>query len=317
MANLIRKSLLAAFLLISFNAFGAPDIWDDDFGPDTGLVDDDGAISMELGFLFRYDSVDYNTISIGTNGGIVLGIDHEYVDVSEVTYDTWYYDYFEDYFTDAGDPVLLVFNTDLSNEYQGTIHFKTTATEAVVTWNMVASYETDDAVFATFQAKLQSNGTIVYGWDEIPGDLVADNSEGIVVGISNGAGDMPPLSSDLSNGININLDTKTVYEIWCYGEDLVVDGDCFQSDGSRPDNYGFDLVQTNIVFSPNGTGGYDLANAVVEVQPSEPEPLVPYEISGCTLGASDGTVDPTLPLLVLISLAMILNSRSRKARIQG
>ena len=112
--------------------------------------------------------------------------------------------------------------------------FKTDATTAVITWNGVATHETDDVAFITFQIQLASDGTITMGWDGINGDLVTDLDEGIVVGVSNGMGDPVPGSSDLSAGVNADVSSPTNYEVWCNDENMVVGGDCWISDGTRP-----------------------------------------------------------------------------------
>ena len=110
------------------------------------------------------------------------------------------------------------------------------------------------------------------------------------------------------------MTAATTYEIWCYDEDMVVDGTCFAQDGSRPDNYGFDLDQTNVIFTPNATGGFDISTGAPP--PPPPPPVAGQELGdygGCTVGIADGTIDPTLPLLILISIVGIFTRRLRAA----
>lgn len=159
---------------------------------------------------------------------------------------------------------------------------------------------------------LASDGTITFGYDGITGDLITDLDEGIVVGISNGAGATPPDSSDLSGAVNADVNAVTVYEVWCYIENFQAAGSCFETiDATRPDNSAFDLDQTNVIFTPNATGGFDVST---DVAPPPPPPVVDSgiilgEYGGCTVGVADGKLDPTLPLLVLISLFYVLMRR--------
>lgn len=315
MTELARIFLIGTILTLPIASVAAPPIWDADFGADTGLQDDDSDIEVVLGFMFPFDGTDYDTVAIGTNGGVTLGVGGVFAGDFYIDYDIWDIVYFESDFTNLGNPAILPFNTDIDNGDGpvGTIHFKTDATTAVITWSGVATNQNDTAAFITFQLTLADDGTITFGYDGITGDLVTDLDQGIVVGVSNGLGAAPPGSSDLSAPVNADVASPTTYEIWCYDEDMVVGGSCFVSDGSRPDNYGFDLDQTNVVFTPNATGGFDISGEVAEPPaPAEPGPIL-GNYGGCTVGISDGSIDPTLPLLILISIGALLSRRRREA----
>ena len=316
------KKFLQKFALGSIGVFlvGATlqaHVLDHDFGADTGLQEDDDEIEMTLGFMFPFDGTDYDTVSINTNGGVTLGIGGVFAGDSYVDYDLWDDSYFESDFTAVGNPIIMPFETDLDNgNGVGTIHFKTDASSAVMTWSGMAAYEDDSVPLITFQLTLNVDGSIVFGYGAITGtgDLVADLDQGIVVGISNGAGDPPPASSDLSAFLNIDGTTQTVYEIWCYDE-IALGGDCFDQTG-RPDNSGFDFAEeTGVVFTPNMTGGFDLSDPAAPPPPPPPPPPVILPAAGgssswgCSVGPSDGTIDPTLPLLLLISLVYMLRRR--------
>jgi len=316
MSRLLRTLLFGTILIWPIASIAAPPIWDADFGADTGLQADDDDIDMTLGFMFPFDGTDYDTVAIASNGGVTLGIGGVFAGDSYLDYDIWDVSYFESDFTDLGNPAILPFSTDLDNgEPVGTIHFKTDATTAVITWNGMATNQNEVTAFITFQLTLASDGTITFGYDGITGDLVNDLDQGIVVGVSNGLGAAVPASSDLSAPVNADVNSPTNYEIWCYDEDMVVGGSCFVSDGSRPDNYGFDLDQANVVFTPNATGGYDISGSAAPPPASTPPVAgnVLGEYGGCTVGISDGRIDPTLPLLVLISIAALLSRRKREA----
>ena len=311
MKHFARSIAFASLLLYSISSLAHPPIWDPHYGPNTGLVGDDDYIEMTLGFMFPFEGTDYDTVSINTNGGISLGIGNVFAGDPYVDYDIWYDTEFENDFTYFGNPVILAFATDMTNDgfnATGTIHFKTDTTSAVITWANMPSYQDDSVPFINFQVTLAADGTITLGYDAILGYLVDGLSEGIVVGVSNGLGDVPPGSSDLSGGVNIDVTAMTAYEIWCYDE-AAPGGVCFDQSG-RPDNSGFDLELRNVIFTPNALGGFDMANSAgpppVEVLP----PLNQGRPSGgCTVGPSDGTIDPTLPLLILISLVYLLRRR--------
>lgn len=313
MTRLLKAVLVSFTLAWSFASIAAPPVWDTDFGAAIGPLSDDDSENQTLGFMFPFDGVMYDSISIGSNGGIMLGIGGVYAGDEYTDYDIWDIAYFESDFTDVGNPAILPFNTDLNPDsgVGGSIHFKTDATTAVITWDSVLSYQTDVEIL-DFQVTLASDGTITFGYDgPITADLVIDLDEGIVIGVSNGMGDPVPGSSDLSAPVNADPAAKTTYEIWCNDEDMVVAGSCYAQDGSRPDNYAFDLDQTNVVFTPNAMGGFDIANIVAP--PPPPPPPVAGEVlgkyGGCTVGVSDGRFDPTLPLLLLLSIVGLMTRR--------
>lgn len=326
MMSKLRTFILGTLLTWPMIVFSAPPIWDANFGADTGLQADDGYIAQTLGFMFPFDGVDYDTIAINSNGGVMLGVAGGFAGDPFLDYDIWNAIYFESDFTNVGNPAIVPFVTDLDNGdgLVGTIHFKTDATTAVVTWSGMATNQNSASAFITFQLTLASDGTISFGYDGITGDMLLDLDEGIVVGVSNGAGDPPPVGSNLGAAMNADLATSTVYEIWCYDENMVVAGACYDQTGTRPDNYGFDLDQTNVIFTPNGTGGFDvsaLGTPVLPTTPTTPPPTTPPPttpvsdagaLGGCTVGVADGTVDPTLPLLALMSLGYLLLRRKRE-----
>ena len=311
MTRLLKAVLVCFTLAWSFASIAAPPIWDTDFGAAIGPLSDDDNENQTLGFMFPFDGVMYDSISIGSNGGIMLGIGGVYAGDEYTDYDIWDISYFESDFSDVGNPGIFPFETDLDPSEGGTIHFKTDATTAVITWDSVVSYETNVEII-DFQVTLASDGTITFGYDgPITADLAVDLDQGILVGVSNGMGAAVPASSDLSAPMNADPAAKTTYEIWCYDENMVVAGDCFAQDGSRPDNYAFDLDQTNVVFTPNAMGGFDISSQAVP--PPPPPPPMAGEVlgkyGGCTVGVSDGSIDPTLPLLLLLSIVGLMTRR--------
>ncbi len=309
MKKFLQKIALGSIGVFLVGATLQAHLLDHDFGADTGLQADDEYIEMTLGFMFPFDGTNYDTVAIGTNGGVTLGVGGVFAGDQEVDYDIW--EDFEVQFTDVGNPIILPFGSDLDNDDGvGTIHFKTDASSAVMTWADMPAHEDSTSALITFQLTLNADGSILFGYGPITGsgDLTADLGEGIVVGISNGAGDPPPAKSDLSAAVNIDVNSQTVYEIWCYDE-AAPGEDCFDQ-MTTTDNNGFDFAEeTGVVFTPNMTGGFDLSD------PAAPPPPVVLPESGgssswgCSVGPSDGTIDPTLPLLLLISLVYMLRRR--------
>lgn len=309
MTRLLKAVLISLTLTWSFASIAAPPIWDTDFGPAIGPLSDDDEENQALGFMFPFDGVMYDSISIGSNGGIMLGNGGVYPGDAYTIYYAWYDGDFEDGFSEVGNPAIFAFVTDLDPGDGGSIHYKTDGTTAVITWDSVVSYETNVEIL-DFQATLASDGTITFGYDgPITADLVDDLDTGIVIGVSNGMDLTPPASSDLSVPMNADPSSKTTYEIWCNDENMMVGGSCYAQDGSRPDNYAFDLDQTNVVFTPNAMGGFDISSNGAAPDPGPVAGEVLGNYGGCTVGVSDGSYDPTLPLLLLLSIVGLMTRR--------
>ena len=308
MTRLLKAVLISLTLTWSFASIAAPPIWDTEYGAAIGPLSDDDDESQDLGFMFPFDGVMYDSIAIGSNGGIMLGNGGTYV-MSYTDYWAFSISDFEDYFTNAGNPAIFPFVSDFDPSDGGSIHFKTDGTMAVVTWNSVLTYS-NNVDIGDFQATLSSDGSITFGYDLVvpAADLIAAFTGGIVVGVSDGMGAAVPVSSDLSAPVNADVSAKTTYEVWCGDENMVVAGECYAQDGSRPDNSAFDLDQTNVVLTPNATGGFDISGqAAPDPGPVAGEVLGNY--GGCTVGVSDGSFDPTLPLLLLLSIVGLMTRR--------
>lgn len=247
---------LGAFFLASVflapSAQAVPVIWEPDFGPaiDDLTGEDDYDTQVSLSFVFPFVGNTYNSVAVGTNGGLQLG-DNGYD--GDIDYDIW--NDMDEFFDDEA-PAIFPFSTDLSLYEQGTINFKEFNDDAdpendraVFTWNGVGSYENEYANF-TFQVQLFEDGTIIFGYDALPEDLEEDLSEGIVVGISLSDGPFPiPAPSDFSAAPFIGGDT--IYQVWCYDDDYGCDLPSEFLPG--PLNNAFDLRQANIIFTPVGS----------------------------------------------------------------
>ena len=292
---------------------------------DIGLVGDDDYQSEALDFGFPFNAMNYNSVMINTNGGIVLGNDGTY-DVGNqgyVDYDIYDLGYFESDFLDVGEPIILGFESDLDTSEVGTIYLTQDVNSATITWEDVAAHEDDTFPFATFQITLYADGRIAIrnrGLDST--DLTTDLYPGIVVGVSAGLTTTNPGKSDLSAGVNADATVPYVYEVWCLDETApdAINGYCVDQTDTT-DNNGFDLEGRTVTFTPNGTGGFDLTAASgggggdTGGGNSGDSGIVgdTDNILGCTLG-SNGRPDPTFPLLLIASLAYL--TRRKWMRVQ-
>ncbi|MCP3979488.1 MAG: hypothetical protein GY716_09190 [bacterium] len=223
-----------------------PAVWEDDFGTVLTTVSDgdDAEESITLSFDFPFDGTNYDDVTVGCNGGITLASS------AQIAYDTWEDDDFEDDFTDLGQPVMMVFNTDLNPGDGGTIYFNDFGDRAVFTYELIATYASE-FVLITFQVTLHDDGTIVYGYNGLFADPLSSLDNGIVVGISDGDGNTPPAGVDYTDDAPLSGGT-TIYQVWCHQSSD--NPDCWET---GQDNGEFDLDQCNITYSPDN-GGFDV-----------------------------------------------------------
>ena len=135
------------------------------------------------------------------------------------------------------------------------------------------------------QVQLLEDGTIIFGYNGVdlvnPGDTVDDD---LLIGVSPGGGVIDPGSTDLST-IPPPIDTllvTTVYEL-------------FPAASAPP----FDLDDSNIIFTPNGTGGFVVSDTMaippVSTQPQEWETRIGTTVDGQALdNRDDATTGITL-----------------------
>ena len=110
-------------LLFCQSAFAIPPLWEaaynvtelngtaggafDNFGP-SGQAD--GRENIPLGFNFPFGGVNYNRISVDSDGGIVLKNADTTTDLLPSTWDKGI---FQSNFSNLGEPVIFPFNTEL------------------------------------------------------------------------------------------------------------------------------------------------------------------------------------------------------------
>ncbi len=247
-----------------------PPIWESDFGSElTDLTgEDDEQTEVFLNFLFPYAGTNYSNIFVGTNGALQL---RNLGDDDDIDYDLWEY---LDEFIDDGSPVISPFNTDLDLSTTGQIFFNDFGDRAVFTWYEVGTNENETAL-NTFQAQLFEDGQIIFGYNGIldspDEDLIDDIDEGIVVGITQSDDRRDIFPIDFMADVPFSGGT-TIYQLWCYDE---VDSCQYDdTEEKRPGqlNTAFNLDMTNLIFTPNGEGNFNVTTTIQEPPKSTPEP---------------------------------------------
>jgi hypothetical protein len=221
----------------------APPGWESDFGSElTEFTDwDDGAQEVSLSFPFPYAGESYQTLYVGTNGGVglgALGKADDYPSGNE--------------FQETNCPMVAPFWSDMYLEDIGSVRFNDLADRAVITWAGVGSYQAEKLPF-TFQLQLLSDGRILFLYFGIPGVDSSMIDVDVHVGLTEGNLSEPPAQIDCSECPFVCLDT--VLEV-------------FEVDSV------FDLDGLTVAFTPQPTGGY-----WVEVIP-EPATLALFAIVG-------------------------------------
>lgn len=235
--NRMFTKCLALIVLTGWSiaAIAQPAVWETDFGSDLGLGDDSTADVALADFTFPFQGTTYtgaDIINVSSNGFISINGDNG----SDCC---------------AGNPAGLVGDTfgriavfwaDLNPSSAGGVFVNTfdddmnmVTDRLVVTWDTVL-FDNDGPI--SVQAQLFADGTIILGYN---GFLLAGFNDDTLIGVSPGGGVADPGSTDLTASVPFDSGAEgTVYEFWI---------------GAPP---AVDVDQTNIVFTPNGTGGWDV-----------------------------------------------------------
>lgn len=207
-------------------AIADPTIWESDFGIElsdlTGV--DDGAAEVELSFQFAFAGMDYEDLYIGTNGAVALGslgFADDYPSGDE--------------FQETDAPMISTFWSDMNLEEHGTIHFHDFGDRAVITWLEIGTYENEDTE-NTFQLQLFADGKIIFGYNGIVDNTSSNFDEDIHIGLTEG--NFPSIDEVNFSDEGQFSTGSSVLELFGY------------------DDSDFDLDQTNIIFTPDGAGGY-------------------------------------------------------------
>lgn len=244
-----RMSCTVAFLAMivigAGTALAAPPIWEPSFGTRLGLTDDSTTSQTfaTLNFTFPFVGTTYtgaDELWISSNGFISLGVDNGSDccagDPAALVAEgpriaAFWADHRPDDI-DGNDVYLNAFNDDGDPEND----------RVVITWNDHL-YDNGQPILA--QIQLLEDGTVILGYNGY--DLTGFNDD-TLIGLSPGGGVADPGSTDLTASIPFNTGTEpTVYELYI---------------GAPP---AIDVDQTNVVFVPNGQGGWGI-DLPVELQ---------------------------------------------------
>jgi hypothetical protein len=269
-------------------AFAQPPVWEAQTGatlPGQALDNvDDGSVNLDFGSMsFPFDGTTYtgtDILNISSNGFISLGGDNG----DGCTADDC-----------SGNPAALTgdafpriapFWTDLDPGGEGGDIFISTFDDdddpdidrIVITFATGFNDCANNECSTLTQVQLLEDGTIIFAYN---GSVqTSSQTTDILVGVSPGGGVADPGSTNLSASVPFDSGTEaTVYELFT---------------GSPPP---FDLDDSNLVFSPNGNGGYDVSDTLPAPPPSsEPpiwEPALGATIRGIVAGL-DRAVNATI-----------------------
>jgi hypothetical protein len=219
----------------SLPAHAEPPLWESNVGTPLNLGDDttyETTFGAE-NFVFDFEGQAYSDaspLSISSNGFLSIGGTNGALCCSPTGGGLV-----------SGFPIIAAVWTDLRpSRFTGDVflnHFADSGgpgtDRLVITWNTIL-FATNQPL--TVQAQLLSDGTIILGYD---GYDFTGNNRNVLVGVSLGSASSDPGSSDLSSLMPFASGrTTTIYELFT---------------GVSP---AVDFDQTNVIFSPNGEGGF-------------------------------------------------------------
>ncbi len=278
-----------------------PPIWESRIGTtiDGQALDNQDELSVDLNFdtlSFPFAGTTYNgadVLNISSNGFISLGGDNgpdSSPSAAILTGDVF--------------PRIAPFWTDLDPEFEGGDIFINRFTDddadadidrIVVTFALGHFECNADDCSVLAQVQLLENGTIIFGYNGIDLENTLNNvTEDLLVGLSPVIGATDLGSANIGDTAPFNSSAgDAVYEL-------------FEAASAPP----FDLDGGNVVFTPDGGGGFNVTAPGVGG----------VGIGGgggggggggCSLAGNDAAFDPTLWLLVLVSVIYLRQRRSR------
>lgn len=266
---------LVAVLLIGFAPalMAQPAIWETDFGTALGLSDDSTA-DVPLGdFSFPFQGTTYtgtDFVNVSSNGFLSIngdnGDDCCSGDIATLLNDSF--------------GRIAVFWADLNPGDLGDAFVNTFDDNSdTITDRLVITWDTeffDNSEPITVQAQLFEDGVIVLGYNEY---VLAGFDDDTLVGVSPAGGASDPGSSDFTTDIPFDTASEpTAYEFWT---------------GDPPP---VDIDQTNIVFTPNGQGGWEVSNSIA----GTPPPTGPVNVPAL------GQVGLLILMLLMLGLGTVM-----------
>ena len=229
-ASLIKASggMLTASTLGSFgrSTVGAPPIWEPNFGPQV-LGCDDCTTNIALGFSFPFRGRTFTSAELSSNAFLSLGGSNGQGCCNPFLRG------FNSGFLDGAARISVLWD-DPDPRFGNGVRFNTFAGRAVVTWDHVPEF------FGrgnnTYQIQLLSDGRVIFGYMS-----ASQVTHSVLVGVTPGGGVSDPGSVNFSSAIPFSTGAVgTVYELF------------------SPNT--FDLTGTNLVFTPDGLGGWLVSN---------------------------------------------------------
>jgi hypothetical protein len=234
----VDSTLRLSGLLTGPGTGGLPGIFEPNFGsvltdPSIGRRDD-AAGQIALGFAFPFRGQTFSNVEISTNGFVSLG------GVNGAACCNGSVDAFL-----RGAPRIAVAwydlhpsGTDQSGQFiGGGLKFATFPGRAVFTWDAVPEFPNRGS--NTVQMQLLSDGRIVFGYGPLASEIHT-----VVVGITQGRGAADPGETDFSFAGSFTTGSQpTVYEFFAEGT--------------------IDLAGSNVVFTPNALGGWDVTSTAL------------------------------------------------------
>lgn len=167
---------------------------------------DDGFMSLSLGFNFTFFGQTYNSLYLNNNGNVSFGAG---IDA-----------YTPQGPTGANAPVISAFfgDVDTRGSASGVMHYNLTANQLVVTWDQVGYYNSKDNVTNSFQLVLRSDGySVPLGEGQIGffyGNMdweATDTSVTAAVGFGDGAGNAVVITGSNEPGMMNVVDNKYLW----------------------------------------------------------------------------------------------------------
>lgn len=252
------RHFLAA-LLGTAVAFGAtqvraghmfPAIWEPAFGSNLGMGDDTST-TVSLGFAFPFLGGNYTNAVVGSNGVITFGSGDGSGPLDGTPSSLL-----------GGSPEIALASYDLLPSAGGAVRFNAFGNRAVFTWDNVPEFS--NSTPNLFQAQLLAGGTIIFGYSHLtPLEDAGGHRHHGIVGVSPGGGASDPGEIDYTSALPFDSGTVgSVYEFFARGPNGAT--------GATSDT--FDLAGLNLIFRPNGQGGWLVSTTQATVVP-EPSSL--------------------------------------------
>jgi len=284
-ARSVAKMLLALGIAatLSTAVFAQPPVWEAQTGatlPGQALDNvNDGTVNLTFGSMsFPFAGKTYtgnDTLNISSNGFISLGGDNgdgcvnldcsgkaqQLLDFSNPTIAPLWTDLNPNGVAGGGDIFINTFNDDKDAAID----------RIVITFATGFSDCANNNCSALVQVQLLEDGTIIFGYNGI-NQTVSQTSD-ILIGLSPGNGATDPGSTVFSTDVPFDSGIEsTIYQLF-----------------SPPLN--FDLDDTNLVFTPNGMGGFNVSDTLPDPPPSSAPPTWESALGATIRGAGAGLDD--------------------------